>query len=72
MNLLALLFALSCPKPEVVNTSDLPWNDHDQKTLEYAKKRCGEIYPDAPCVKWFKKYAFQSYSVICGFPTEKE
>jgi hypothetical protein len=57
-----------CPRTTMINTSGFPWNGHDRKTLKYTKKRCGEIYPDAPCVKWFKKWGKQDYSVICGAP----
>jgi len=66
MTTLLLLATLSCPKTEIVNTTKFPWNDFDQQNLEYAQKRCSEIYPDAPCAKLFKKYGEQDYSVICG------
>ncbi len=67
MNLLVItLFSLSCSKTIIVNTTKYPWNSFDQKTLNQAKKRCGEIYPNAPCVKWFKKYGSIDYSIICG------
>lgn len=63
-----LFLSLACPDTKIQNVSGLPWNQHDQETLDGAKKRCGELYPDSPCVKLFRKYAFQSYSVICGEP----
>ncbi len=66
MAALLLSVALNCPNPVIVNTSGFPWNDHDKNTLDYAKKRCSEIYEDSPCVKWFKKWGKQDYSVICG------
>lgn len=66
MNTLLFLLSISCPKTIIQNTSKLPWNDHDQSLLNQANKRCGEYYSDAPCVKKFIKYAFQSYSVVCG------
>lgn len=61
-----LAVSLSCPNVKIVNKSGLPWNDYDQSMLNQAKKRCGELYQDAPCVKLFKKYEKQAYSVICG------
>ena len=64
--MLVLLLALSCAEPRIENTSGLKWNEVDQEMLDTAKKRCGVIYPDSPCVKMFRKYDFQSYSVICG------
>jgi hypothetical protein len=66
MNTLLIFLALSCPKTEIVNTSGFPWNDYDQSILTQAKRRCGELYSDAPCVKWMKKYEKFSYSVLCG------
>jgi hypothetical protein len=68
MTSLLLLAALSCPKTVIVNTSGHPWNKQDQETLDYTRKRCVQIYEDAPCVKWFKKWGKQDYSVICGAP----
>lgn len=57
---------LLCSAPNIVNTSDEAWNDHDQKILRSATKRCGEIYNEAPCVKLFHKTEPRSYRVICG------
>ena len=68
-----VMFALSagsCPQTKMLNTSKYGWNDYDMDMLKQAKKRCGELYPDAPCVKLFKKYDKLSYSVICGAPTK--
>lgn len=62
----AIFIAFTCPVPKVVNTTKFPWNRHDEKTLSYANKRCGQVYKDAPCVTWFKKWGKQDYSVVCG------
>lgn len=64
-----IFFMAFCMEPEILNTTSSPWNNHDEETLTYAKKRCGEIYDDAPCVKLFKKYGKQDYSVICAAPS---
>lgn len=61
-----LASALSCPKTKMVNTSGYPWNDYDKSILAQTRQRCGEIYADSPCVKLFKKWGKQDYSVICG------
>jgi hypothetical protein len=61
-----LLLALTCVLPIMQNTSKFPWNDYDRQELKYAQKRCGEIYSDAPCLRLFRKYNFQQYSVVCG------
>jgi len=66
-----LLMALSCPKTLMDNQTNFKWTAHDYKTLEYAKKRCVEIYPDSKCVKYFKKWGKQDYSVICGAEVEE-
>jgi hypothetical protein len=48
------------------NASKEPWNAYDYSILEQTKHRCGELYPDSPCVKLFRKYNRKQYSVICG------
>lgn len=63
---LLLLAALSCPKPEIINSSGYQWNSFDQKTLNRAKVRCGQLYPNSPCVKKFMKTDKMTYQVICG------
>jgi hypothetical protein len=55
-----------CIPPRIVNTSKELWNKHDTKILETAQKRCGQKYPDSPCVKLFWKTKPKSYRVICG------
>lgn len=60
------MLILSCPITVLQNTSGYPWNRYDRKEMEYAKKRCGEIYLDAPCLKFWKKWGKQDYSAICG------
>lgn len=62
--LLALL-ALSCPLTLVVNNTK-EWTVDDQHTLDNAKKRCGELYPDAPCLTKFEKTAALAYRAYCG------
>lgn len=64
--MLLVLAALSCPTTKMMNVTKYPWNDHDRQILTQTRKRCGELYPDAPCVKLFRKYGKQDYSVICG------
>ena len=61
-----MVIALSCSPVQMINETNEPWNDFDYQTLNNAKKRCGEIYPDAPCVKKFYKRPEQSYWAICG------
>lgn len=62
-----ILGLMVCKPTVIVNTSYLPWNKHDQTTMKSAEKTCNEVYPKSnPCLKWFKKYAKQDYSAICG------
>jgi len=56
----------NCPKTKMLNTSKYPWVDYDYEILEYSKKRCSQMYQNSPCVKLFKKYNKQQYSVLCG------
>jgi hypothetical protein len=42
------------------------WDSHDEKALIRASERCGEIYPDAPCLKKFYKLDENRYSALCG------
>lgn len=57
---------LACAAPQIVNTSGFAWNAYDDEMLAKAKVRCGELYTDARCVRWFKKWGQRDYSVICG------
>jgi hypothetical protein len=60
-----LVAALSCPVTTIENWTKV-WNAQDQKTLDGAKIRCGQMYPSAPCVKLFRKKDATTYNVICG------
>lgn len=42
------------------------WTTFDKQTLEHAKVRCGQLYPDAPCARVFTKKAELTYTVACG------
>jgi hypothetical protein len=63
---LSILVVLSCPDTKMWNASKYPWNKHDYQMLDRTKIRCGQLYPNSPCVKLFRKYDFQSYSAICS------
>jgi hypothetical protein len=66
---LMLMAALSCGTPTINNDTGT-WDKYDQGTLERAEKRCGELYPDAPCLTQFFKSRDKdggiNYSVLCG------
>ena len=63
---LSLAAALSCPVPQRINKSKFEWNMRDTQVLKIAQKRCGVIYPDAPCLIKFFKLDEHDYGVICG------
>ena len=54
-----------CPKTVVINYTKI-WNDLDQKTLDGAKVRCGQKYPQSPCLTKFIKKDVNAYNAICG------
>lgn len=60
------LSVAGCPLPKLENKTNFPWNDYDRKTFKHASKRCGELYTNSPCVKLFRKWGEQDYSVLCG------
>ena len=62
----AVLVSLSCAPRKITNVTKFPWNAHDEKTLAYTRNRCVQVYKDAPCVKLFRKWGKQDYSVVCG------
>ncbi len=66
MQNLILVALLACNPPIIENRTEFPWNDYDQQHLDTAKKRCGEIYKNSPCVVKFIKRTESDYSVICG------
>ena len=63
--ILTNIIVFSCHNPIIDNWTKV-WNEEDAKTLKQAQIRCGEIYPDAPCVKLFRKKEELNYNVICG------
>jgi hypothetical protein len=71
MNLL-LIMALSCPPTKVKNLTNFPWNAFDQKSLEHATKRCGQIYIKSPCLKVFRKVDERDYQATCGSGTKNK
>lgn len=71
MTNIILALILSCPATKIDNWTKT-WTKQDEITLGMAKKRCAEIYPDAPCVKFFRKKDAYTYNVICGYERKKK
>ena len=63
---LLLILALNCPETKLINRSNLDWTEFDKYEISYAKKRCGEIDKDYPCLLEFYKLHFQDYYANCG------
>jgi hypothetical protein len=61
---LALAVAPMCPSPLIINHTK-EWTTFDAKTLARAKIRCGQLYPNSPCVQTFMKTKPLTYQVIC-------
>lgn len=55
-----------CATIIMINLTNLAWTPRDYAARNRAAKRCSELYKDAPCLKKFYKYDFQSYSALCG------
>lgn len=60
-----LYLALNCPQTRVVNDTG-SWSKSDQKSLEWANKRCSALFPASPCLKLFRKRAERTYWAICA------
>lgn len=58
--LLAFVMAV-CPATLIVNDSGVPWTSFDQRTLDRAKQRCGQLYQRSPCLKKFVKRTATDY-----------
>lgn len=66
--ILASLFSassLNCPTTILENRTNT-WTKQDHDNLMFSKKRCGEIYKDSPCLKFFRKKAKLTYHAVCG------
>lgn len=58
-------FALVCVLPVIVNNTDV-WDERDKEVMREAQQRCGEIFPDAPCLTKIVKTGDNSYQIYCG------
>jgi len=52
--------------PVMIQNQTPRWDPSDEKALTRASVRCGEIYPEAPCLKKFYKLDENRYSALCG------
>ena len=63
--------ALVCAATVIVNHTDV-WDEQDKAVVKEASKRCGQIFPDAPCLKKIVKLEDNSYQIYCGAPNESQ
>lgn len=66
MIIFTLIAALACPTTQIVNKTNLPWNDMDTRNLNTAKARCPVKYKNSPCLVKFTKVGPQDYTATCG------
>jgi len=59
-----------CQAVLILNLTTLPINDRDIKHLQFAKRRCKQIFVESPCLSKFIKVRLDVYRAICG-PKEK-
>lgn len=60
-----LMAGLNCPQTIVVNNTDT-WSLDDEAALVQATRRCSELYPEAPCLKVFRKKEPLLFNATCG------
>ena len=62
--------ALTCSEPKIFNKSDIPWNDEDQRTLEYniREGRCKTHFKELICIAEIYKLGVRNYYIRCGKP----
>jgi len=62
---LSTLLSGACPETNLIGF-DAPLTQQETANLNQAKKRCGELYPDAPCLKSFEKREEGVFWAICA------
>lgn len=48
-----------------------PLTDFDKAVIKTATKRCGELYPESPCLSKLIKTGPNSFQVLCGEKVKK-
>lgn len=57
---------ITCPNIKIINKSELPINDHDNRTMLLSKKRCKVHYGSRSCLISFTKVGYQNYYAVCS------
>lgn len=63
--ILFVVLSANCPPTKLIGF-DAPLTENELQSLNHAKRRCAEIYPESPCLKSFEKRAEQTFWAICG------
>jgi hypothetical protein len=63
--IIASMLSGTCPEVREIGF-DSPLTKDEQQSLAHAKVRCGELYPEAPCLKSFEKREEGVFWAICG------
>jgi len=64
-SIFSILLSGICPETRLIGFNTTP-TIQEVKDLNQAKKRCNELYPDAPCLKSFEKREEQVFWAICS------
>jgi hypothetical protein len=60
------MFLSLCTLTIIINLTSRPIDSFDKQTMVYCKKRCPQIFSDAPCLKRFVVKEDRVYNCICG------
>jgi len=63
--ILSTFLSVNCPETLLIGFNS-PLTIQETESLQQAKARCGEIFPDAPCLKSFEKREENIFWAICG------
>lgn len=58
--------AKRCPKPYIEYRNGTKYAPQDDIQIKVASKRCGQLYPESPCVIKIIKVGKLDYHAVCG------
>lgn len=61
-----IYISIICAATIIINTSNLPWNKHDQQVFEDNQDFCLLRTKNNKCVKKFAKIGDQEYNILYG------
>lgn len=63
--ILSAVLSNSCPPTKLIGFTER-LTEQEIESLNHARNRCPEIYPDSPCLKIFEKREERVFWAICG------